>query len=128
MNNEPAVMRVGSEGAYVEGLTLAVTAQISADGLVLLNATPTYTARASELKSINGARLPMLHVGEADTTARVQDGETMVLSGFLDTRVNEKPAAGFAAMFGMQPRTATKSELVILLTPRIVDPGQSGTR
>jgi MSHA biogenesis protein MshL len=130
MNNEPAVMRVGSAGAYVDGLTLSVTAQISADGLVLLNATPTYTAQAqaSELKRTNGARPAMLHGGEADTTARVQDGETMVLSGFVDTRVSEKPAAGFAAMFGMQPRTATKSEVVILLTPRIVDPGQSGPR
>jgi type II secretory pathway component GspD/PulD (secretin) len=128
MNNEPAVVRVGTEGAYLEGLTLSVTAQISADGLVLLNATPTYTARAPELKSTNGDPAPMLHVGEADTTARVQDGETMVLSGFLGTRVNQKPATGFAAMFGVQPRTPTRSELVILLTPRIVGPGQSATR
>lgn len=128
MNNEPAVVRVGTEGAYLEGLTLSVTAQISADGLVLLNATPTYAARAPELKSTDGHPAPLLHVGEADTTARLQDGETMVLSGFLGTRVNEKPATGFAAMFGVQPRPATGSELVILLTPRIVGPGQSATR
>jgi MSHA biogenesis protein MshL len=153
MNNEPAVMRVGTEtvyfesassvaqddadadarprttkpGAVLEGLTLTVTAQISADGLVLLNVSPTYASRAGQSKSVDGETFPVLRISEADMMVRVRDGETIVLSGFLENRETTKPATGMAAMFGARPRTTVKSELVILLTPSIVSPGVPAT-
>ena len=151
MNNEPAVMRVGTEtvyfesassvarddadarqrttkpGAVLEGLTLTVTAQISADGLVLLNVSPTYASRAGQSKSVDGETFPVLRIREADIMVRVRDGETIVLSGFLENRETTKPATGMAAMFGARPRTTVKSELVILLTPSIVSPGVPAT-
>jgi type II secretory pathway component GspD/PulD (secretin) len=149
MNNEPAVMRVGTEtvyfesassvgqddarerttkpGAVLEGLTLTVTAQISADGLVLLNVSPTYASRAGQSKSVDGETFPVLRISEADMMVRVRDGETIVLSGFLESRETTKPATGLAAMFGPRPRTTVKSELVILLTPSIVSPGVPAT-
>ena len=104
-----------------------VTAQVSADGLVLLNVAPSYSTRAGTVKPGNDDAVPLLHVNEADTTVRVQDGETIVLSGFLDSRQAAKPATGFGAMFGVQPRTTVRSELVILLTPTIVSPGRRTT-
>ena len=151
MNNEPAVMRVGTEtvyfesassvvrddadarqrttkpGAVLEGLTLTVTAQISADGLVLLNVSPTYASRAGQSKSVDGETFPVLRISEADMMVRVRDGETIALSGFLENRETTKPATGMAAMFGARPRTTVKSELVILLTPSIVSPGVPAT-
>ena len=149
MNNEPAVMRVGTEtvyfesastmaqdsawqrttkpGAVLEGLTLTVTAQISADGLVLLNVSPTYASRAGQSKSVDGEAFPVLRISEADMMVRVQDGETIVLSGFLENRETTKPTTGLAAMFGAHSRTTVKSELVILLTPSIVSPGVPAT-
>ena len=149
MNNEPTVMRVGTEtvyfesassvskddarlrttrpGAVLEGLTLTVTAQISADGLVLLNVSPTYASRAGQSKSVDGETFPVLRISETDMMVRVRDGETIVLSGFLENRETSKPATGMAAMFGARPRTTVKSELVILLTPSIVSPGVPAT-
>ena len=148
MNNEPAVMRVGSEtvyfesastiqdsgrqratkpGAVLEGLTLTVTAQISADGLLLLNVSPTYASRAGQSKSVDGETFPVLRINEADMMVRVRDGETVVLSGFLDNREATKATAGLAATLDTQPRTTVKSELVILLTPSIVGPGVPAT-
>jgi type II secretory pathway component HofQ len=142
LNNQPAIIRAGTEHvvmtaadhdgaderagdrtAALEGFALMVTAQVSADGLVLLNVAPSYSTRTGTVKSGNDDVVPVLHINEADTTVRVQDGETIVLSGFLDSRPAVKPATGFAAMFGVQPRTMVKSELVILLTPTIVSPG-----
>jgi MSHA biogenesis protein MshL len=144
MNNEPAVMRVGTEtvyfesastiqdsarqrttkpGAVLEGLTLTVTVQISADGLLLLNVSPTYASRAGQSKSVDGETFPVLRINEADMMVRVRDGETIVLSGFLENRETTKATTGLAAMFGTHPRTTVKSELVILLTPSIVGPG-----
>jgi MSHA biogenesis protein MshL len=145
MNNEPAVMRVGTEtvyfesastmardstrqrttkpGAVLEGLTLTVTAQVSADGLVLLNVSPTYASRSGQSKSVDGETFPVLRINEADMMVRVRDGETVVLSGFLENRETTKPTTGLAAMFSAHARTTVNSELVILLTPSIVSPG-----
>jgi type II secretory pathway component HofQ len=146
MNNQPAIIRAGTEHPYVdaaardegherairpaaalEGFALMVTAQISADRLVLLNLAPSYSTRTETAKSSDDDAVPVLHVNEADTTVRVRDGETIVVSGFLDSRQVAKPATGFGAMFGVQPRATVKSELVILLTPTIVGPGMPTT-
>jgi len=58
----------------LEGLTLTVTAQISADGLVLLNVSPTYASRAGQSKSVDGETFPVLRISEADMMVRVRDG------------------------------------------------------
>jgi len=145
MNNEPAVMRVGTEVVYfeparpgaedgrgqqgngqagvLEGLTLTVIAQISADGIVQLSVAPSYASRTGPSKSSGAGSSPALRVSEADTLVRVRDGETVVLSGFLTQHEITKPTTGFGAMFNAQSRTTVKSELVILLTPSIVTPG-----
>lgn len=142
-NNEPAVMRAGTQsvffesssstseersrtsqaGSVLEGLTLSVTAQIAADGIVQLHVAPTYASRAGQVKSHAGDTYPVLRISEADTIVRVRDGETIVLSGFLEDRETAKPATGFTAMFGGTSRATVKSELVILLTPTVVSPG-----
>jgi MSHA biogenesis protein MshL len=145
LNNEPAVMRVGTQSVsfdaattiaqdgsrqrdsralpVLEGLTLTVTAQIASDGIVQLSVSPTYASRRSQVKSPEGGSVPVLRVHETDTTARVRDGETIVLSGFLDERDITRSNPGVSGLFGAQSHATKKSELVILLTPTIVVPG-----
>jgi MSHA biogenesis protein MshL len=141
MNNEPAVVRVGKELVYfdavdtstprgekravspagvLDGLTLSVVAQVSADDFVQLHVSPAYATRIGESQPREGITVPVLAVNQADTVIRVRDGETIVLAGFLTT--TEKPASrsGFARFFGAESQTTVRSELVILLTPRIV--------
>ena len=147
MNNEPAVMRVGTQGVYftsasavdaqgrtertsrptamLEGLTLTVTPQIAADGIVQLNVAPTYAERAGVSKAARGDAFPVLQVSEADTLVRVQDGDTVVISGFLRDRQNAKPNGGIAGFFGAQTHETARSELVIMLTATVVSAGGS---
>lgn len=147
MNNEPAVMRVGTQNVYfetashldqkgrsertssastvLEGLTLMVTPQIAGDGAVQLSVAPTYAERTGQAKSATGELYPLLHVSEADTLVRVRDGDTVVISGFLRDRTRSKPGTGLASYFGAQSHETVKSELVILLTPVVVIPGGS---
>ena len=116
MNNEPAIMRVGgalpgadsSSGQHGEELTLTVVAQISADHIVQMHVSPSYASRTSASSSA------ALRVNEADTVVRVLDGETVVLSGFLNER------EGQSSSVANQAAQSTRSELVILLTPTIV--------
>jgi type II secretory pathway component HofQ len=99
MNNEPAVMRVGTRDPQTasEGMTLRVTPQISADGIIHL--------------SIN----PIVSTREADTLARVRQGETIVIAGWmLDQESTETGNT-----------TRRKTDLVILLTPTILGSGRA---
>ena len=115
MNNEPAIMRFGSAAVNadsarqpIEGLTLAVVAQISADGIVQMHLAPSYTSRTARSPSA------ALRINETDTLVRVQDGETVVLSGFLSEREGAGPGSS------ANVNQVTRSELVILLTPTIL--------
>jgi type II secretory pathway component HofQ len=145
MNNAPAVIRAGTQSVYVdvtssrdqagrtghtvtpasllEGLTLTVTPQVSASGVVQLSIAPTYTEKTGETKAGRGEIYPVLRVSEADTQVRVDDGDTVVFSGFLQDRSRTRPGTGLASYFGAQSHDIVKSELVILLTPHVVTPG-----
>jgi type II secretory pathway component GspD/PulD (secretin) len=101
LQNQPALVRS-------DALTLSVTPQIAADGVVMLSLTPVLESPAR---------------AEADTLARVADGETLVLSGFTrDRDVKERTNLGLkGGWFGRGTTTTHKRvELLILLTPRIL--------
>ena len=123
MNNEPAVMRIGSHSAAFatgapgtapphdgisEALTLTVVPQVGADGIVQMSVSPTFTARPA-------AQHPGSII-EADTTMRVRAGETVVLAGFIRDVVE---------VFGGRDRSAIRKELIVLLTPTIVTPASA---
>ncbi len=99
MNNEPAVMRVGATDPHspTEGMTLRVTPQISADGIIHLSINPIVSAR------------------EADTLVRVRQGETIVIAGLMQDRSLTEPTQTIRR----------KTDLVILLTPTLITPGRA---
>ena len=98
LNNEPAVVRATTPAS---SLTLTVVPQISADGVVQLSVSPSWSSGAADA---NGAR------ADADTVVRVANGSTAVIAGLLRSAVlpNGAPSA---------------RELVVLLTPTVVSPG-----
>jgi type II secretory pathway component GspD/PulD (secretin) len=135
MNNEPMVLRVGTERAaftaaegrseteeQIDGLTLTVVAQISADGIVQMSVSP--AMRDAMLPGRSGAsRAVPISVIEADTMMRVQGGDTAVISGLLHEWSDSVPASGFPGMFGGRQLTTGRAEVIILLTPTVVTPG-----
>ncbi len=123
MNNEPAVVRVGNESVAFDGFTLTVLAQVSADGFVQLHVSPSYATHSAELKGRDGTTTPVLAVSQADTAMRVRDGETILLAGFLNDAEKIEQRSGFGRLFGGESRKTVRSELVVLLTPRIIKAG-----
>jgi len=99
MNNQAAVMRLDTRDpqTLAEGMTLNVTPQIGADGVIHLS-----------LNSIIGAR-------EADTLVRVRQGETIVIAGWMQDRVSTEAGT----------TTRRKTDLVILLTPTVMGSGRA---
>jgi type II secretory pathway component GspD/PulD (secretin) len=129
LNNEPAIVRATTESRPGERkdnerpalpvVTLSVTAQIGPDGVVMLSLSPIVAVRSSGQNA--GAAEDQVH--EADTLARVADGETIVVAGFGRRReVRERRNAGVkGGWFGRSTVVTNKRvELLILLTPKIL--------
>jgi len=111
MNNEPAVMRVGTQDIYfvttsqvdsttgailqtvvtpqtiTEGVVLSVTPQISGDGIIHMSISPTITERTGMATSRLGDQVPITSVRESDTLVRVHEGETIVIAGLTQESV-----------------------------------------
>jgi type II secretory pathway component GspD/PulD (secretin) len=75
--------------------------------------------------------VPVVSVRETDTLVRVRNGETIVIGGLMHDRVNNSTAKvpvlgdlpGIGPAFRRNETERVKTDLVILLTPTIMDPG-----
>ncbi len=118
------------------GVGLAFTPTLLEDGLINLLVSPEVSSLDPTAGiDINGLRIPGLKVRRARTTLELRDGQTFALAGliqsdFRDT-VNRVPLLGRIPILGALFRSAQferqETELVILVTPRIVRPVQAGT-
>jgi type II secretion system protein D len=111
------------------GIILRVTPRISPDGRVLMRVFP-------EVSSVVPTPVPLgaqsngtaLNIQQVDTTVSVADGETVVIGGLITKRdsksENKIPWLGdlpiLGAAFRYRTQTQAKSELLVILTPRVV--------
>jgi type II secretory pathway component HofQ len=117
LNNEPAILRAGTPGEAL--FTLTVIPQISADGLIQLSVSPSWDERIGTDRSAGAG---VMRVSDIDTIARVRDGNTVPLSGFVHSSDVTQKVGGFGALFGVQQRSMARAELVVLIRARVVTP------
>jgi type II secretory pathway component GspD/PulD (secretin) len=111
-----------------EGVVLDVTPQISDDGIITMNIHPTITERTGVATSPQGNSVPIVDLRETDTVVRVAEGETVVIAGLISDRQLEEtskvPLLGdipvVGPLFRKKRLESRKTDLVILLTPRIL--------
>lgn len=115
-----------------EGITLGITPQISETGIITLHIVPIITEKVSDQSfTYDGTTwtVPIFDIRETDTIVRAVDGSTIIIGGLIkDTTsdtVKKIPILGdipfIGKLFSHQTKTNNKSELVILLTPTIVE-------
>jgi MSHA biogenesis protein MshL len=148
LNNEPMIMRVGTQDVFfktttqtdavtgrvlqttvepqaiTEGIVLTVTPQVSSDGMINMSIMPSLTERTGQAVSRVGDTVPILSVREADTLVRVHENETIVIAGLLEEREIREQRKGLGALFRGDRTSRRKTDLVILLTPRVVTPAR----
>ncbi len=115
---------------FKPGITLVVAAQATPDGQVTMDVRPTVSFLTSLQAAGTDLPLPQIRERSAQTTIRVKDGETMVLGGLLQDsdikNTSKVPFLGdlpfFGTLFRSRQITKRRSEVVILLTPRILKP------
>lgn len=109
-----------------EGVVLDVTPNMSKDGTIYMSVHPTITERTGEKTSAQGNSVPLIDLRETDVTLRVRDGETIVIAGLISSKElrssSKTPLSGLPVLgtfFGRKSKEVKKTDLVIMLTPRI---------
>ena len=150
LNYRPAVLSAGSQvpvrtieqgtGGNAQGAFPTVTVQLRQTGIVL-RVTPAITnnrqvrmtvhAENSDVQDLGGDIGAVFPTQSIDNEVLVADGETAVMGGLTQTSVTlsksgipilmDLPLIG--RLFGVTSRTETKRDLLILITPHIVDDG-----
>jgi type IV pilus assembly protein PilQ len=114
-------------------LSLKVTPQITPDNRVILDLTVAKDSVGQLVQSATGGQVPSIDTREIVTSVIVNDGQTVVLGGILESERREAetkvPLLGDVPVLGRLFKTTTKrdnkDELLIFVTPRILREGAS---
>jgi type IV pilus assembly protein PilQ len=114
-------------------LSLKVTPQITPDNRVILDLTVSKDSVGAVVPSATGGFVPSIDTREIVTQVLVNDGQTVVLGGILETErrdaeqkvpvLGDIPVVG--RLFKSTTKTDNKDELLIFVTPRILREGAS---
>jgi pilus assembly protein CpaC len=144
-NHQEASFLAGGEIPIpvVQGATGTVTIQFKEFG-VRLNFTPTIAGDVIRLKVrpevssldftngiiLSGFRIPALSTRRAETDVELRDGQSFAIAGLLDNMSQDDKAAIpvlgqlpiVGALFKSKATRAERTELMVLITPRLVRP------
>lgn len=162
LNNQQALLKVGTDQLYVtnvtggttattttagtapsltlqpyfSGISLDVTPQIDDEGNIILHVHPAVSTVSDSPKTIDlGAQgtytLPLAasSINETDSIVRVEDGNIVAIGGLMSQNDSRNSAqlpgtsdtSLLGSLFGQRSRTSSKSEMVILIKPTIID-------
>ncbi len=119
------------------GVGLSFTPTVLGDGLINLAVKPEVSAIDSSPDrsvSVSGFRIPSLTTRRASTTVELRDGESFAIAGLLQNDfadqirafpwLNDLPILG--TLFRSTAYRRQETELVIVVTPRLVKPTRAG--
>jgi type IV pilus assembly protein PilQ len=112
-------------------LSLKVTPQVTPDDRIILDLEVTKDSVGQVVPSATGGFVPSIDTREITTQVLVNDGQTVVLGGILETEnrdtVNKVPylgdVPGLGFLFRKKANESLKNELLIFVTPKILREG-----
>lgn len=155
-NNERAFIQVGDNIAIVQsverldngntradvtrddvGILLTVTPSISSDGFVRMEIEPEISTVSARTTAITADfEAPIISRRTIETVVTVMDGQTVVIGGLIQTtqekRESRVPILGSVPFLGLPFRSwqeaDVKTELLVILTPRVIPGGRGGVK
>jgi type IV pilus assembly protein PilQ len=114
-------------------LSLTVTPQITPDNNIIMDLLVSKDNVGELTPSATGGFVPSIDTRSVETQVLVRDGQTVVLGGIYETERRETVSKvpflgdlpGVGAMFRSHSDVSNKSELLIFVTPRILNEGSS---
>jgi pilus assembly protein CpaC len=113
------------------GVKLEFTGNVASDGTIRLHVSPEVsTLDFSNALAISGFTVPAISTRRAETELELKDGQSFGIAGLLDNRataqLSKVPGIGDIPILGQLFRSRninkSNSELLVLVTPHIVDP------
>jgi general secretion pathway protein D len=125
---------VGSIEQTETGVTLTVTPRVNANGVVIMEIEQS-DKKASRTKT-SDIDSPTILTRELKTTVAVHSGEMVVLGGLIDETYSDsvsgipwlKDLPYIGPLFGVTSRAKNKNELIVLITPRVVQNKEDARR
>ena len=146
-NQKEARIEQGVEIAYQESassgatttqfkkavLALTVTPQITPDDNIIMDLLVSKDNVGELTPSATGGLVPSIDTRSVETQVLVRDGQTVVLGGIYETERRETISRvpylsnipGVGVLFRSTSNTSDKAELLIFVTPRILNEGSS---
>ena len=148
-DNQPARIQVGTEEPIATGTVtspvstgvtssttvqyrntgriLTIIPQVNAQGLVRLQVKTEVSQRGASV-TVGQDSFPSFDTRDAETTAVVQDGETLAIGGIITERVSHKRVGipflmnilVLGRLFGTTTDDVDRTELIILITPHVI--------
>jgi pilus assembly protein CpaC len=118
------------------GVRLDFVGNVSNDGTIRLHVAPEVSSLDfSNALTISGFSVPAISTRRAETELELRDGQSFGIAGLLDNRITAQlskvPGIGDIPVLGQLFRSRniskSNSELVVLVTPHIVDPVHTTT-
>lgn len=111
------------------GIQLEFIPKVSSDGYITLDVRPQVSSLGESLTK----GYPLIRTREVETVVRIRDGQTFVIGGLIreEDRVSTEkvPILGdipiLGALFSHKERSKQSTEIMIVITPRIIFPAQS---
>ena len=111
------------------GVILSITPRVNVSGLVILELEQEVSnVVRSETRTSSEQATPTISTRQISSTVAIQSGETVVLGGLIQDNRNRStsglpflsrlPIVG--ALFGTRGRNLNRTELLVLLTPRVI--------
>jgi len=144
-NQREAIIEQGTEIPYQEAsssgattiqfkkavLALRVTPQITPDNRIIMDVTVSKDSVGQVIVTSAGVNVPSIDTREIVTQVLVNDGQTVVLGGIMETEHRETETKvpwlgdipGLGWLFKNTSKTNNKDELLIFITPRILREG-----
>jgi len=150
INNQEARIHVGRQEAYITstttsgqtttttaedvtfvdvGIQLSVTPTINDEGYITMKIKPEISSVVDTLITPSGNQIPIIDTSTAETTVMVKDNSTIIIGGLR--REEEVSAAKrvpflgdlpiLGGIFRSQTKSTQRSELLVMITPHIVD-------
>lgn len=117
------------------GVRLKFRPLIQADGTIRLKVSPEVSSLDfSNALTVSGFLVPALSTRRAETEVELKDGQSFAIAGLMDNRVTQVsskvPGLGNLPIIGKLFQSTSKSrsntELLVVVTPRIVQPLEAG--
>ena len=111
------------------GVELIVTPHLTRDNKIRLKLKPKFSVRTSEVfVTANSIPQPVVAKRETDTTALIEDNQTVVIGGLrkqdLQQEIKKIPLLGdiplLGALFRFEGESTVNSELVVFITPHLI--------